>query len=363
MIGSTVVHGFPFAAIVVAVVLLALNGFFVAAEFSLLASLRARIEPLADERRSARVALSSMGRLGAMLAGTQLGVTVCSIVLGSVSEPAVDGLLREIGGWTHVPRAVAGILAVVLSLSFVAFLHLLFGEMVPKSIALSGPERVLLVVAMPIAAFVWVLRPIIWGLNLLARLGARAFGVTSSDELRATATSAELSVMLEESVGEGLIADQEADLLVRSLSFVQRTAADVMVPRDEIVAVDADATVADIEEVVRSSGHTRLLVAKDASRGDLDAVSGFVHAKDLLRLPASMANEPLPFRPRLVVAVPPERTLADLLVIMRARRVHVAIVVDEFQHTLGMATLENVLESIVGDIVDETDREAASGRS
>jgi CBS domain containing-hemolysin-like protein len=216
---------------------------------------------------------------------------------------------------------------------------------------------------MPIAAFVWVLRPVIWSLNAMARLGARAFGVTSSDELRATATSAELSVMLEESAGEGLIADEEAELLSRSLSFVERTAADVMVPRDAIVAVDADATVAEIEDVVRSSGHTRLLVAQAASRGDLDAVTGFVHAKDLLRLPASMADEPLPFRPRLVVAVPPDRTLSDLLVIMRARRVHVAIVVDDARRTLGMATLEDLLESIVGDIVDETDREGAGGRS
>jgi CBS domain containing-hemolysin-like protein len=341
-------------------VLIALNGFFVAAEFAVLASLRARIEPLAEQRWSARVALGAMASLGRVLAGTQLGVTTCSIVLGSVCEPAIAGLLREIGTWVHVPTGAADVVAVVLSLGLVVFLHLLFGEMVPKSIAVSGPERTLLWVVLPLAAFVWVLRPVLWALNGLARLGARPFGVSSSDELRATANSAELSMMLEESAGEGLIADQEAELMARSLAFVERTASEVMVPRDQIVAVEADATVAEIEDVIRRSGRTRLLVAQSASRGGVDAVSGFVHAKDLLRLPPELADQPIPFRPRLVVAVPPDRTLADLLVLMRSRRVHVAVVADARQRTLGMVTLEDVLESIVGDIADETDREGRS---
>jgi CBS domain containing-hemolysin-like protein len=351
-------------ALLVAVALVALNGVFVAAEFALLAATRTRLEPMAEAGgRMARSALSAMGRLGPMLAGTQLAITICSLLLGSVIEPVVAELLEDLSGRV-VPVGVARVIGVVLALGIVAFFHLLFGEMVPKSMALSQPEDVLLALAVPVSAFVWVFRPVIWFLNLLARLGARAFGVEASDELRSAATSAELSVMLAESVEEGLLEGDEAELLSSALSFVERRVRDVMVPRDRVVAVTAAASVGEIEEIIRTTGHTRVVItegdlADGVSRPDLDAVAGFVHAKDLLRLPEDFRDMPLPFRPRRTIAVPADQTLSDLLVTMRARRVHVALVVGPAtgaRHTEGIVTLEDVLESIVGDIVDETDR-------
>jgi CBS domain containing-hemolysin-like protein len=350
------------AALLVAVALIVLNGVFVAAEFALLAATRTRIEPIAEGGgRFARSALTAMGRLGPMLAGTQLAITICSLVLGSVIEPVVAELLEDVSGKV-VPIGVARVIGVVLALGIVAFFHLLFGEMVPKSVALSRPEQVLMALVVPVMGFVWLFRPVIWFLNLLARLGARAFGVVASDELRSAATSAELSVMLAESVEGGLLADEEAELLSSALSFVERTVADVMVPRDRVVAVTGNATVEEIEEVIRATGHTRVVVTEGNGSPDLDAVSGFVHAKDLLRLPDDFRSLPLPFHPRRTIAVQTDQTLSDLLVTMRARRVHVALVVGTGEsgarRTEGIVTLEDVLESIVGDIVDETDRAA-----
>jgi CBS domain containing-hemolysin-like protein len=262
------------------------------------------------------------------------------------------------------------VIGVVLALGIVAFFHLLFGEMVPKSVALTRPEDVLRALAVPVSAFVWLFGPVIWFLNLLARLGARAFGVEATDELRSAATSAELSVMLAESVEGGLLEGDEAELLSSALSFVERRVQDVMVPRDRVVAVTSAATVGEIEEIIRTTGHTRVVIteagldrdgelADGTARPDLDAVAGFVHAKDLLRLPEDFRDMPLPFRPRRTIAVPADQTLSDLLVTMRARRVHVALVVGPAsgaRRTEGIVTLEDVLESIVGDIVDETDR-------
>ena len=374
VVGSEHVEGVPVAAILVAIVLIAVNGAFVAAEFALLASMRTRIEPLAEDgRMTGRAALRAMGRLGPMLAGTQLGITICSLALGSVTEPAVAGSLESLFGGFGWPDTLSTVLAVVIALSIVVFLHLLFGEMVPRSIALAAPERALLALSVPVGAFVAVFRPVIWFLNLLARFGARLFGVQPSDELRSAATSAELSIMLEESAEEGLLEGDEAELLSSALSFVERTVSEIMVPSSRMVTVPADATVADIERVVVETGHTRILLVGAAngsggrSRGgagrggagggrSASAVTGFVHAKDLLRMAPEQRDRPVPIRPRSLMAVPEEITLPELLVDMRARRAHLAVVIDDHGATVGMVTMEDVLECIVGDIRDETDR-------
>ena len=369
VLGTEHVEGVPVAAIIVAIVLIAVNGAFVAAEFALLASMRTRIEPLAEDgRMTGRAALLAMGRLGPMLAGTQLGITICSLALGSVTEPAVAGALESLFGRFDWPDTLSTVVAVVIALSIVVFLHLLFGEMVPRSIALAAPERALLALSVPVGAFVAVFRPLIWFLNLLARLGARLFGVEPSDELRSAATSAELSIMLEESAEVGLLEDDEVVLLTSALSFVERRVSEIMVPSSRMVTVPSDATVADIERVVVESGHTRILLVGGANgssarrRGGSSAavgaraVAGFVHAKDLLRMAPEQRDRPVPIRPRSLMAVPEEITLPALLVDMRARRAHLAVVIDDHGATVGMVTMEDVLECIVGDIRDESDR-------
>jgi len=338
--------------IAVSIGLIVLNGVFVAMEFSLLASLRTRLEPLAEGgQASARRALTAMTRLGPMLAGTQLGVTIASLALGSIAEPAAETLLERLLRVLHLPHGVITVLGLIVSLAIVVFLHLLFGEMVPKSIALSAPERTLTALVTPVTAFVAVLRPVIWFLNALARLGARAFGAEPADQLRTSRSAAELSMMLEESSEEGLLGGDELELLTGALELVDRSVAEVMIPRAAIVSVPWSCTVDEAESAVRTSGHSRLLVVD----GDVDHVLGFIHVKDLLLLDESARSEPLSVELRRNLVVEPTTTLGDVLVTMQARRIHLAVV--GAGATLGMITLEDVLESIVGNIVDETDRE------
>jgi CBS domain containing-hemolysin-like protein len=347
------------AVVVASVVLIALNGVFVAMEFSMMASLRDRIEPLADEGRvGARQALRAMSSLGPSLAGTQLGVTIASLALGSLAEPAAESLFDDLFDAVGLPHAVVRVAALVVSLALVVFLHLLFGEMVPKSIALAAPERVLVALAVPVGAFIWLFRPVIWLLNGLARLGARALGAEPSDELRSSRTAAELSAMMEESTEEGLLGGEELGLLTGALELVERSVAEVMVPIERIVSVPLDCSVADAEAAAAASGHSRLLVVD----GDLDHVVGFIHVKDLLRLDGSERDRPLPVTVRTHLEVAASTSLGDVLVAMQSRRIHLAVVAQPGAGTVGMITLEDVLESVVGEIVDESDREAMESR-
>ncbi|MFN8052709.1 MAG: hemolysin family protein [Acidimicrobiales bacterium] len=341
--------------VLVAALLVLANGLFVAMEFSLLASLRSRIEEEAEQGKlRGTLALRSMGRLGTVLAGTQLGVTLASLALGSVAEPALDRTLRSLFDHVGLPESVAHYVALVLALAVVVFVHLVVGEMVPKSIALAQPERTLLALTVPASGFVWLFTPVIWVLNRLAFLGSRLFGVEPADELRSTASAAELGVMIEESREEGLIEDEDHELLVAALGFMDRSTADVMVPRAEIHAIPRSASVAEAEAAMRTSGHSRVLMT---GRG-LDDLLGFVHAKDLLRLPIEGRDRPVPLdsiRPMLTVSA--DRGLGDLLLAMRRARRHVAVVIDPDRVTLGMVTMEDVLEAIVGDIIDESDQD------
>jgi CBS domain containing-hemolysin-like protein len=347
-------------ALVASAFLIVVNGVFVAMEFAMLASLRTRIEPWAAEGRfGARDALAAMRSLGPTLAGTQLGVTIASLALGSLAEPRVESLFDRLFQAVHLPHAAVQVLALVVSLSVVVFLHLLFGEMVPKSIALAAPERTLVVLAAPVRVFVWLLRPVIVVLNLLARLGARALGAEPSDELRASRTAAELAVMLEESTEEGLLGGEELELLTGAMDLVDRSVAELMVPAARIVSVPAGCPVEEAEDAARASGHSRLLVVDR----DLDHVVGFIHVKDLLRLGAAEREQPLPVPLRAHLSVAPSTPLGDVLVEMQLRRIHLAVVGEPAIGTVGMITLEDVLESMVGEIVDESDREAEAARA
>jgi CBS domain containing-hemolysin-like protein len=332
-------------ALALAVVLLVANGFFVAVEFAVVGSRRTRLERLVEEgSRRARHALAATADLNTQLAGAQLGITMASLGLGAVAEPAVAGLLEGFLGHTG---------AVVVALVLVVFLHLVVGEMVPKNVALTDPERWLLTLVGPNRAYVWLFGPVIRVLNAVAGLGMRLLGVEPRRALAAGHTAEELAVMLAASREEGLIAGFAHDLLAGVLEFSERDVASVMVPREQVVAIRAGTTVADAERVVVDTGHSRLPVVGR----DLDDVRGFIHAKDLLTLPPEARGRPVPRRLlRRMLVVPTTRSLEDLLLGMRRARVHFALVVDEAGSTAGIVTLEDLLEELVGDIVDESDR-------
>ncbi len=343
----------PFVAIVV---LLAVNAFFVALEFALLGSRRSRLEPLAEAGdKAAQRSLDAMRDLSAQLAGAQLGITVASLILGLVGEPAMAHLLEPVvdlvpfipSGWTHALASVIGLLIVV-------FAHMVIGEMVPKNLSLTHPEATLRVITLPNRAYLVVVRPLVWALNAMANLGIRAFGVEPRDELASGHTAEELAVLVAASREEGTIQGFAAELLSGVLDFGGREVTSVMVPRDEICWIGATATARDAEAVVLERGHSRLPVM---GAGGIDDVLGFLHAKDLLQLDQAVFEQPLPPRlRRRMLVVPRERSLEDLLLAMRRSRVHFALVTEADGTTAGIVTLDDLLEELVGDITDEPDQ-------
>jgi CBS domain containing-hemolysin-like protein len=342
--------------VVAAFVLLAANGVFVAKEFALIASRRTKLQGLAEEGSlSARLALEAASQLPLQLASSQLGVTMASLGLGAVAEPTVAHGLENLFSAIGIPNGVTDTLAVVIGLAIVVFFHMVFGEMVPKYVALADPERTLMALAIPNRVYVAVFRPIIRVLGWLGRTGTRLVGVEPRTDLATVHTAEEIASMLAASREEGLIEEMAHDLLSGALDFGERPLSDVMVPREQITWVSRDATVAEAEQAIVTSGHSRLLVAGT----DLDDIVGFVHAKDLLTVPPGARDRPLPLaRIRRVLILPGHRPLDEVLVAMRRSRTHVAVVVDETRHVIGLATLEDVLEDLVGDIRDESDRGA-----
>ena len=341
--------------VLIVLALLLANGFFVAVEFALIASRRTKLEALAEQGgTSARIALGAMRHLNVQLAGAQLGITMASLLLGYVAEPAVAGLIEDLTStFVHLPERVLSTIGFVVALTIVAFLHMVIGEMVPKNVAIADPERTLLALAWPNRAYVTVFGPVLRVLNAMSNAGVRLLGVEPRDELATAASADELAMMLGASRDEGLIQEVAHQLLTGALDLGDRSITTVMVPRDGIVWLPRTATPPEAEALVLSSGHTRLLVAGDG----VDDVLGFVHAKDLLTLGGAARHRPLPLgRVRRMLVLGSRTSLDDALLAMQQARVHVAVVADADGHTLGIATLEDVIEALVGDIRDESDR-------
>jgi len=343
------------ASLAAAVALLALNGFFVAAEFALLAARRSRIEQLAaDGDRRANSALKGIRELTLMLAGAQLGITMCSLGLGAVAEPAIAGIIEgALGEWFTLTDTTRHVIAFTIALSIVVFLHMVVGEMAPKSWAISHPEQSALKLARPFRLFVTVFRPIIQFLNWLANLVVRAVGVEPQDERAMAHSPTDLLLLIEESAGHGDIDAHDHQLLARSLELSGLTAADAMTVRRDIVAVAADATAAEVAAEAHRTGRTRVVVHE----GDLDHVRGFVHVKDVLRLEnGTWSTTPAGSVVRPIMVTPEHHRVEDLLLEMRTDRHHISLVVDEHGTVLGLVTLEDVIEELIGDFDDESDR-------
>lgn len=339
-------------AIVVTFVLILLNALFVAAEFSLIAARRTRVESMAEQGdRRARSALSLMRELPLTLAGAQLGITITSLGLGLIAEPAIAHLIEPvIEEIVDVPSGVLHGISFGIALFIVVFLHMVLGEMVPKNVALADAERTVRIVAGPHRLFVVLFRPIIWVLNGFAALLLKPFHIEQVDELGTAHTAQEFVTMIDASRTEGFIDEFRHEILAGALDFREQTVESVMVPWDAVDKVEHTATVSEISAVAAARGHSRLPVVSG------DAVLGFVHAKDLLYVDDDALGQPLDralIRRMLVVQA--DRSLEDLLFSMRRSQVHFAVV-RRGTVRIGIVTLEDVLESIVGDIIDESDR-------
>ncbi len=340
-------------ALLAAVVLLGANAFFVAAEFALLASRRSRIEQLAAEGDGrATQALAGIRELSLMLAGAQLGITMASLGLGAVAEPALAAGLEVVFEGVGIPSALRHAIAFTVALSIVVFLHMVVGEMAPKSWAIANPERSALALARPFRAFALLVRPAIRALNAMANGVVRLCGVEPQEELATAHAPADLLLLVEESARSGTLGAEQHGLLSRALDLSGLDAEAAMVPRRDVVAVAADATVDEIERVASTTGRSRLPVYE----GDLDHVRGVLHVKDVLRLePSQRARTTAATLARPAFVTVESRPIEDLMLDMRKHRAHVAIVVDEYGSVSGLVALEDLLEELIGDFEDETD--------
>jgi len=342
-------------ALLVGFVLLVLNGFFVAVEISLLAARRAVVEQRAEAGdRRAVVALRALRELPITFSGAQLGITLASLGLGAVAEPAVAAAFKNVLGATALPAGLVTGISVALALTIVVFLHMVIGEMAPKNLAIARAEDVALAVARPFALIVRLLRPLIVVLNGAANLLARVVGVDVIDERELGHNSEELLLVLGQAREQGAIEVEEARLLAAVLELRGIDAESAMTPRIDLVSVEKETPLEAVLDAAEQSGHTRLPVYD----GDIDHVVGIVHVKDVLladqrNSAAIVAADVM----RDVLAVPASRDLESLLRELLQTRAQAALVVDEFGGTAGLVTLEDVFEELVGDISDEFDDE------
>lgn len=342
------------AALGLMVLLLAINGFFVASEFAFTAASR---HQLANRPGlSARLALKSIDELSFTLAGAQLGITIASLLLGAVAEPAVAGIIESvIGRFVQIPENVLHTIGFVVALSIVVFLHMVIGEMVPKNIAITDPQRSSILLALPFRGFAMVFRPMIWVLNEIANVGLRLVGVDprSTKEVH---TSDDLASLITAGRREGVVEDFAHRLLTGAIDLWDLHASEVMVPRTEVAALPTSAAAAEFERVALETGYSRIPVYDDV----LDEVRGFVHVKDLLAVPDDALDAPIPASlVRSTLTVPESARIGNVLEAMRRSRNHLAFVIDEYGGLGGIVTMEDIVEEVVGEIRDEHDFEPA----
>ncbi len=340
------------------VVLLLANGFFVAAEFAYIAARRNVLEQRTGRSAAAAVKLSA--DLSLSLAAAQLGITMATLLLGAVAEPAVAALLEPVIDLVvDVSDEALHTIALVISVTIVVYLHMVIGEMAPKNIAIAAPERSAVAMAVPFRAFLIVFRPVIVLLNGIANGLLRLLGVKPIQFIDDTRSAEDLATIIASGHEEGVIEDFAHRLLSGAIVFTDRDAGETMVPRPDVVSVDDSSTPAGIEEVMVTSGHSRILV----HRGDLDDVLGFVHVKDLLEIDDGDRHTPIdPALLRSLTVVPESAPVPGVLTEMQRTRSHIALVVDEHGSSVGIITLEDIAEELVGDIRDEHDRRRSESR-
>ncbi len=334
-------------------VLLALNALFVAAEFALISARRTQIEPLAQAgSRTARLALRAMERVTVAMAAAQLGITICSLGLGAISEPAIAHLLEPGFEALHVPHGLVHPISFAIALSLVVFLHVVYGEMVPKNLALVSPDKASLLLGPFMLAVIAVLRPFVVTLNGIANLAVRLLRIEPKDEVASTYTHDEVAGLVEESRREGLLDEDEYGLVSGALDFHDGHVDQVLLPLDGLVTIPPHATPVDVEQACARTGFSRFPVLDAA--GDL---SGYLHIKDVLETDDAARVTPIAdkwLRPLSTVGA--TSGLYEALRTMQARGSHMARVADAEGRVLGVIMLEDVLEELVGEI-----REAETG--
>jgi CBS domain containing-hemolysin-like protein len=340
-------------------VLVLLNGFFVAAEFALVSVRKSRIDQLVLQGSArARVVQRAIGHLDTYIAATQLGITMASLALGFVAEPSIARLLEPLfapflpheGAWL-----TAHGVALTISFAIATGLHIVFGELAPKSIALQRPDATALWVTAPLNLFLTLFRPAIVALNGVGNAVVRLIGLEPAGEHAMVHSVEELELLVHSSREAGFLEEQQERMVEGVFDFDKRQAGRVMTPRTELDAVPVTIGLAELAALADEASHSRLPVYEE----DLDHILGVVHAKDVLHLlrrpPAAGAPFDVRALLRPVPFVPESLPLDELMAELRRRRTHLAVAIDEFGGTAGIVTLEDLLEEIVGEVADEFD--------
>lgn len=336
----------------VIVFLLLANAFFVGAEFALISARRTSIEPRARSgNTAARMTLYAMENISLMLAGAQLGITICSLLLGYVGKPAVKHLLSGPAEALGMPEVYLDPLAFGLSLLIVVALHVIIGEMVPKNIALTLPDRSALFLGPPMVVVVIVLYPALWVVNQIANVTLRLFGVVPKDEITSAYTRDEVAGLVQQSGEHGLLDSQEERLLVSALTFEERDARSVLIPAREVESVPLGVSTHQLETVVARTHYSRFPVLGADGRP-----VGYIHLKDFLETPQDQRHAPSTLRHvRTMPSVQDTDSLRTILETMQLSGAHLASVWEKNTFA-GMVALEDVLEELVGEVRDESRR-------
>jgi CBS domain containing-hemolysin-like protein len=337
-------------AILVSLLLLGGNAFFVGAEFSVISARRDRLYAMAESgSASARATLRAGEHLPLLIAGAQLGITLCSLGLGRLGEPAVAHLLERPFELLRLPAAVLHPVAFTLSLGIVVTLHTVIGEMVPKNLAIAGPERAATILVPAHYAFCRFTRPVLSLFTVTAGWVLRLLRVTPREELDSAYTQDEFGEMIADSRREGLLDDQESSRLTETLGSAGRTVADVLVPMDRVVSLPVAATVGDISSAVSRTGVSRFPLRERGGR-----LVGYLHVKDVL----PEADDPSAVVPRNRIRglpeIPCDARLDDALAALRRSRAHLArVVADRGGETVGMVSMDDLLQYYVGAVHDD----------
>lgn len=335
--------------IILALVFVALNGFFVLSEFAIVKVRKSKLEELAKKNKSnAKLALKITKSLDTYLSATQLGITLSSLALGWIGEPAIAKILYKLfTNFFNGNLILLHTCSVIIAFTFITFLHIVFGELIPKSIAIAKSESSTLLIARPLCFFKNIFSPLIFVFENISNYLLRKIGIEASRENENAHSDEEIKIIIGESLKGGYIDSIESEIIKNAVDFSDTTAKEIMTPRKDVVFLFEDNTYEENIEIVRETNHTRYPYCKDGK----DNVIGMIHIRDLLQLSLSNdENKNLSKIAKKLMIVPENNSISNILIKMNKNQIHTALVVDEYGGTAGLLTMEDILEEIMGNI-------------
>ena len=340
--------------IIIVFLLVFMNGFFVATEFAMVKVRKSRIETLALEGdRNAKNTLKVVKDLNSYLSACQLGITLASLGLGWVGEPAVSEMLMPLLNLFHLSDSMIHSISFVLGFAIITGFHIVLGELTPKSLAIISAEKIAMYTALPLIMFYKLTYPIMWSFNHSTNLVLKIFGISQADEHEAAHTDEEIKLLVEDSYKHGLIDKTELTFVDNIFDFSEKTVKEIMMPRTDMACIFIEDSFDEIITFALDEQLTRYPVCRDSK----DNVIGFIHIKDLYKLKIEGDNQNVESIIRDIKFVPESTSIGELLKAFKKEKTQMSIIIDEYGGTSGLVTIEDILEEIVGEIQDEFDED------